>query len=507
MGSYKTKSKQKTKARSNTRAKTKSKSRAKHSSGSGGLAGLIVFVVIVVLLAAGYGAAGLYFSQHFLPGTYLNDTNVSMMSLDEAKEKLLSRAENYKLTLVEQDFKKEVINGDDIDLEASASSAFDELLDIQSGMMWALNLLQDNHKTLDDDMISFTYDDGLLSDVIDELECIDPQYPIEVKDAEIVLSEGKFVISPESVGNTAHRDELEEAVAEAISEQRETLDLEEAGVYDMPEVYSDDPDLLAQKELYDEINDMVITLKFGDKNVPIGVKTTCGWIKADKQNDGTYKLGVIDKPIKAYVKTLAETYDTYDKTKYFKAHSGNVVEVNSGSYGWMLDQEYTVEELKKLVLAKKSVTKDLTDNSEEMNKWWYRKAVTYDTEGTDYYGNSYAEVSINEQHMWLYLDGNIALETDVVTGNPNLGNATPMGAFRIIYHQAPATLRGPGYVTQVAYWMVFADDVGFHDATWQPYFGGSLYLSNGSHGCVNMPLDKAGQLYDLIYDGMPVFVY
>ena len=167
-----------------------------------------------------------------------------------------------------------------------------------------------------------------------------------------------------------------------------------------------------------------------------------------------------------------------------------------------------LHKLKELILKRESKTIDLTDGSEASNEWWYRKAVAYDDEGgTTYYGNTYAEVSVAEQHMWLYQNGVVTLETDVVTGNPNLGNDTPKGAFRIRYHQAPATLRGPGYVTQVAYWMVFADDVGYHDATWQPYFGGSLYLSNGSHGCVNMPLGKAGELYELVYDGMPVFVY
>ena len=140
-------------------------------------------------------------------------------------------------------------------------------------------------------------------------------------------------------------------------------------------------------------------------------------------------------------------------------------------------------------------------------EWWTRTGVGYDSNGQDYYGNTYAEVSITEQHMWMYKDGEVVFESDVVTGNPNLGNDTPIGAFRIRYHQANAVLVGPGYAQPVAYWMVFADDVGFHDATWQPYFGGDLYLWNGSHGCVNLPLDKAGELFNLVYDNMPVFVY
>lgn len=37
-------------------------------------------------------------------------------------------------------------------------------------------------------------------------------------------------------------------------------------------------------------------------------------------------------------------------------------------------------------------------------------------------GNTYAEVNLTTQHMYYVKDGQIALETDVVTGNPNKGN-------------------------------------------------------------------------------------
>ena len=44
-------------------------------------------------------------------------------------------------------------------------------------------------------------------------------------------------------------------------------------------------------------------------------------------------------------------------------------------------------------------------------------------------GNTYAEVDLTTQHMWFIKDGQIALETDIVTGNPNKGNATPQGTY------------------------------------------------------------------------------
>ena len=40
-------------------------------------------------------------------------------------------------------------------------------------------------------------------------------------------------------------------------------------------------------------------------------------------------------------------------------------------------------------------------------------------------------------------------------------------------------------------------------------FGGERYKSStwGSHGCINMPLDKAKYVYDKIDMGTPVFMY
>ena len=63
------------------------------------------------------------------------------------------------------------------------------------------------------------------------------------------------------------------------------------------------------------------------------------------------------------------------------------------------------------------------------------------------------------------------------------------------------------YETPVKYWMPFNGGVGFHDASWQPTFGGSRYQTNGSHGCVNMPPEMAGKLFELISAGTPVLVH
>ena len=116
--------------------------------------------------------------------------------------------------------------------------------------------------------------------------------------------------------------------------------------------------------------------------------------------------------------------------------------------------------------------------------------------------------------MWYIFDGQLVFETDVVTGKKG-SNDTPTGTFTILEMQKDRTLRGrplpngkPSYLTPVDYWMrVTWSGIGFHDADWQPTFGGERYITNGSHGCINMPPAKAAELYNAIQLGIPVVIH
>ena len=49
--------------------------------------------------------------------------------------------------------------------------------------------------------------------------------------------------------------------------------------------------------------------------------------------------------------------------------------------------------------------------------------------------------------------------------------------------------------------------VAFHDADWRYSFGGEIYLTNGSHGCVNLPPAAAAELFQITQVGDPVVVH
>ena len=46
-----------------------------------------------------------------------------------------------------------------------------------------------------------------------------------------------------------------------------------------------------------------------------------------------------------------------------------------------------------------------------------------------------------------------------------------------------------------------------HDADWRSSFGGEIYKTNGSHGCINLPPAKAAVLYDHVYKNMPIICH
>ena len=99
-------------------------------------------------------------------------------------------------------------------------------------------------------------------------------------------------------------------------------------------------------------------------------------------------------------------------------------------------------------------------------------------------------------------------ETDFVSGNiNNPGCVTPAGIFGLTYKTTNAVLRGADYETPVNYWMPFYGNFGMHDATWRSSFGGDIFLTNGSHGCLNLPLDAAAVIYGYVSEGSPIICY
>lgn len=121
---------------------------------------------------------------------------------------------------------------------------------------------------------------------------------------------------------------------------------------------------------------------------------------------------------------------------------------------------------------------------------------------------TYVDVNLTAQTMTYYLNGYAVLASPCVTGNVNAGNGTPAGFYSIKVMVPGKRLVGPTWNVWVNYWMRFTDgSIGLHDASWRSSFGGNIYQTNGSHGCVNLPPDVAATLYSMVTVGTPVVVH
>ena len=443
---------------------------------------------IIAALAVVYVIFAVYFMNHFGFRTSVNGHNVSTLSADAAISRLTKAAEDYTLTIHGRNDLTDTISASDIHLTSSDEiQQIGSLISKSRALIWPASLLKPTEYTTD----SFvSYDGNALQQRISSLTFFDSSNVTEPQDAQVVYENGNFTIKAESEGSSPDAEKTSEAITAAIDGLNEQLDLDKAGCYKTPSVTKDDPSLTEQIEVFRSMANMNITLTFGDSKEVIDGGQVSKWLRVE---DG--KASFDTDAIKTYVDSLAEKYNTYGKKRSFTTNSGKTIEITAGSYGWLLDEDGTVTAITDALSAGSDTT---------IEPVWTQKAAQF---GDNDIGTSYAEVDLDDQHVWIYKDGKVVVSTDCVSGKAINGCATPDGIYSIMYKVKDTNLRGAGYVSHVNYWMPFNGGVGFHDATWRSSFGGKIYIGRGSHGCVNLPLEYADDVFANVDQGTPVIVY
>lgn len=454
-------------------------------------AAIIIGSIFCVLLLIYVGFA-IFFNNHFMFYTKINGIDFSLKNVSQVEAYMEQQVKDYVLTLEESDGDREEINGSDISLEYVPGDELKKLVKEQDNFLWITSLW--NHPEIEAE-VGVKYDADALSAIISNLECMKEENQTVSVDAHPEFQNDQFVVVPEVVGTQINIEVFSEKVEEAINGFQPTLDLYETGCYILPRFLSDSEEVIAAKDAMNSYLGANITYDFNPYTEVVDASVISQWVSVDADMNVTFDEGAV----RAYVQSLADKYDTKGKPRNFTTATGNVVTVEGGSYGWKIDQEAEYNALIANIQNGETVTREPN---------YVSRAASH--EGNDV-GSTYAEVDLTAQQMYFIQDGQVVLQSGVVTGNPNRGNGTPQGVYTLAYKALDQTLRGTKkpdgtyeYETPVKYWMPFNGGIGFHDATWQSSFGGSRYLTNGSHGCVNLPYDVAGQLYNLISAGTPV---
>lgn len=443
--------------------------------------------VAVVIYLAGV----IYFSSHFSPRTTLNGHKVGGEKASAVKELIEADLDAHTLVLKERKDKTEEIHGSDIDMVVDLGDSVEKALKGQNQFLWFFPFFRDMTVTLQPEV---TYDSTKLETAVAALSCMQKDNMEKPVNAKIKLKDGKFQVVDEVYGTTIIKDHLMAAVKEALNSSVTSLDLEEKDCYKNPTIYADGKEVEEALKTIEKLQKVVVTYDFDYTTETVDKTQIDEWIKISKKMEVSLDY---DKVLD-FVEELAKKYDTYATIRDFTNSYGNKIKIYYGAYGWKISQHKETQALIDVIEKGESVKRE----PEYMYKAACRKEGNIDWDGT------YAEVSIANQHMWFYKDGECVVSTDVVTGDvvrPN--RKSPTGAYGVLFKKRDTPLVGQGYSSDVRYWMPFDTNVGFHDADWRSSFGGNIYKGNGSHGCINMPVYAAARLYELIQVGDPVFVY
>ncbi len=449
----------------------------------------LLFAVTVTAVAVAYIGFSIFFQSHFCFGTKIDGISVGGRGVAGVEKLIRKEIEDYSLTLLEREDTTEKIDGNSISLEPVFQGEVQNLLEQQKGYMWIVTLFQGKELEL---AKVVSYDETALADVLQGLKVADntsQRTPVDATYSAYDVSDG-YTLVPADYGTTIDMAALKSAVVNAIMRLDEELDLSEEGCYVDPVVGDDDDELLTLIEDLNRYVGTVITYEFGDEKEILDAQTIHTWL-----GDEDGKIAVDEEAVLDFVKTLAKSHNTAYQPKELETSYGKTVTISNGFYGWRIDNEGEVAQILVDLAEGKPVTREPI------------YAQTANSHGENDYGDSYVEINLTAQHLFLYKDGELVLDTDFVSGDVSKGHATPTGAFGVTYATTDAVLRGEDYETPVKYWMPFAGDVGMHDATWRRSFGSNIYKTNGSHGCINLPLSAAKKIYETIDKGYAVLVY
>lgn len=454
---------------------------------------------VLAVICLIYVAISVYFMSHFFVNTKINGKNFSGKTASDVEKYLQTNIKDYKLTILENEGRQDVISGSEIGLEYRAGTETEKLLKDQNGFAWPKAFFTENSRKVS---VNVSYNEESLNQRISQLSCLQTeQTPAE--NAKPEFDGNQYVIKPEVYGNAVDKKRLTEQVKVHITEFQPQLDMVETKCYAKPKYVEDSKEV---QEACDAMNKYVNASITYPMNEPVVVDKAL--ISQWLQVDGEMKVSLNTEAMKQWFTAFGDKYDTQGTTRTFTTPAGKSATVTGGTYGWSIDEDTELVNLQNSILNGEVVTREPA---------YYAGGTAAAHSGQDW-GNTYAEVDMSAQHMWYVQNGQVVLETDVVTGEPIPSKITPEGVYSLMWKQPNSVLVGdinpdtgePAYRTKVKYWMqVTSSGVGFHDAIWQTAFGGTLYQipGTGSHGCINMPLDQAGALFNMIEPGTPVIFH
>ncbi len=431
----------------------------------------LAFVFLLVILLSIF-TLFLFRQSHFGSNTTIDGVNCSWLTPEQAYNKLNEQLENKNISFLFFDTQYDFC-GSSFNLKLPSTTELEKFLEEQKA-----NRKSDFSSTL------FSLDESKVHAILKSIPNLNTANMIHSKDAEIILVDNLLTINPEVAGNYIDFSEAYDLAFSSLQCGHTIVDFRSITDYiatvnsfDLQEKVNTINQILRTSISFLLPDDSILTL---DKSI------MKDWLIINE--DGTYEIDV-DSNLPLFLEQLSQK--CANSTAQFEFTGTDVEPVMVSANNLLLDKDAEMKLIK----------------SELGSATSYTHAPIFSAP----IDTSYIEIDITRQHIWMYLNGECIVDSACVTGNAGIHD-TPEGYFFLTYKTTNAVLRGYNdngskYASPVSYWMPFNGGIGLHDASWRDTFGGSIYLGNGSHGCVNLPKETAQKIYQHIDKTIPIIVY
>lgn len=455
-----------------------------------------LLIILIITLAAAYGAGWYLLYGRFLPNTRVNGVEYSHMDAAEAEAFFKTTYMGRTLKIHEMNGGEEEISYDDIGYHLTSNMSFQQLIDDQDYFLWPVTYFR---HTLIETMQGFAYDEEKLRQEMNSLNCISGPEVRDPSDAFLEKTAEGYSIHPEDDGTRLDEEKVFGVLNEAVNAGAGEVSLEEKGCYLKAGLRSDNQDLQASFAAADKVQNTVVTAYMeGGKSVVIDKSVFLDWMTVN----GT-DVNISSDAVIKYTAQLADEYNTYGRTRQFITYEGDVLTVGGSAYdnfGYQMNQETSAAIIRDAIMSGTTQTVALD---------WTSYGRERDDLGGDF-GNTYIEISLDQQHMWFYKDGELFSDTAIVSGTATPTRATPPGVFCILQKLQDHTMRGSYGESYANYVMaIMYNGIAIHDSSWRGEYdyGGDIWLYDGSHGCINTPYSAVKKIYENVSESTPVVIY
>ncbi|MEH7503578.1 L,D-transpeptidase family protein [Neobacillus drentensis] len=449
---------------------------------------------IIVIIALIFAAISYYQANHFNANVKINGIKVSGLTADQALKQLkTSELKNVVYVGHQQilDGKDTKMGFTDKDLPGVKKLLRDQRTFFPSSTAKNYSLIPSK---LDQ------YRSQVMKKQVEEKLLAMNKSLIAPKDAAAILEQGKIIVTKSINGKQYD-------VASLLKDYKKheyTSEIRLNPVFIMP-IKEDSPIVQNEEKKLQELLQQTVEYKVQDKVYSLKGSE----LIKDASVSKDMKVSIDPSDINKKIAEINSSQSTLDKNFTFRTHSGSVKTVKGQGYGWALDVDKETAQIQAVFeKGEKSISA-----SNIIGHGWSNEGYGYETTTNNGIGDTYAEVSIAEQRIWLYKNGKSVVTTNVVTGKNSTGEDTSKGVWYILFKRTPSTLKGShvgsgSYEVKVDYWAPFTNSgQGFHDASWRSNWSSNAYLNAGSGGCVNTQSSIMKTVYNNLSTYEPVVIY